>query len=238
MKKVMIVVVLFVSGIVAATAQSKGTFAVGADLVSDYVWRGMQQGSNEPNFQPSLTYTNGALTIGAWGSGNFSGSLKEADLYATYAFSSLFSATVTDYNWIFTPGKSYLEYGKDKTDHIFEVSLNYAGVSSFPLSVSLNTMVYGADKKATDATKQAYSTYYELGYPLADNAKLFLGGTLNESANYYTSGFAVTNVGIKVSKSVVFSDKFSLPVYGVFGVNPAGLADTQPTAFFVVGLTL
>lgn len=229
MKKVIIAVALLVSGIVGATAQSKGTFAVGADLVSDYVWRGVQQGSNQPNFQPSLTYTNGALTIGAWGSGNFAGSLKEVDLYATYALSSLFSVTVTDYNWNFT--KSYFEYGKDKTDHVYEATLSYAGTTSLPLSVSLNTMFYGADKKA-DGTTQAYSTYYELGYPLADNAKLFLGGTLNESVNYGTAGLAVTNVGVKVSKNLAFTDKFSLPVYGVFGLNPRA-----ENAFFVVGVT-
>ncbi|MEI7676469.1 MAG: hypothetical protein WCJ03_06800, partial [Bacteroidales bacterium] len=119
-----------------------------------------------------------------------------------------------------------------KTGHVFEGTLSYAGTTSLPLSVSLNTMVYGADKKATDATKQAYSTYYELGYPLADNAKLFLGGTLNESVNYGTTGFAVTNVGVKVSKNLVFTDKFSLPVYGVFGLNPC-----SESAFFVAGIT-
>lgn len=229
MKKVIIAVALLVSGVMGASAQSKGTFAVGADLVSDYVWRGVQQGSNQPNFQPSLTYTNGSLTIGAWGSGNFAGSLKEVDIYATYAISSLFSVTLTDYNWAFS--KTYFEYGKDKTDHVYEASLNYAGTSSLPLSVSLNTMFYGALDKKADG-KQAYSTYYELGYPLADNAKFFLGGSLNESPNYLTSGFAVTNVGVKLSKSLVFSDKFSLPVYGVFGINPAA-----ESAFLVAGVT-
>jgi len=42
------------------------------------------------------------------------------------------------------------------------------------LSASINTIFYGADKKVSDG-KQAYSTYVELGYPLAPNAKLFAG---------------------------------------------------------------
>jgi hypothetical protein len=232
MKKAIIAVVLFVSAMGAANAQSKGTFAVGADLVSSYVWRGVPQDGTAPkgtpNIQPSLTYTYGGLTLGVWGSGAFTGGVKEVDVYATYAISPLFSVTVTDYNWNFT--KSHFEYGKDLTDHVIETSLNYAGVESLPLSLSLNTMVYGADKKADG--KQAYSTYFEFGYPLADNAKLFAGGALNESAAYGTTGFDFTNVGIKVSKSLVFSDKFSLPVYGVFGVNPR-----SESGFFVAGVT-
>ncbi|MDD2799486.1 MAG: hypothetical protein PHV20_12920 [Bacteroidales bacterium] len=222
MKKMIIAVALLVSGMVSANAQ--GTFAVGADLVSDYVWRGVQQGSNEPNFQPSLTYTNGGLTVGVWGSGNFSGSLKEVDLYATYALSSLFSITATDYNWTFD--KKYLNY-QGNTDHLYEVALSYAGVSSFPLSLSLNTMVYGADKLASDG-KQAYSTYYEFGYPLAANAKLSVGGTLNQSdAVYVTKGLSVTNVSLKVTKTLG-----TLPVYGVVGTNPY-----SGDAFLVAGIT-
>jgi hypothetical protein len=236
MKKVIIAVALLVSGVMGASAQSKGTFAVGADLVSSYVWRGVVQDGTlpkgTPNIQPSLTYTNGALTLGAWGSGAFTGGIKEVDLYATYAFSSLFSVTVTDYNWGFTTGKSYFEYGKDSTDHVIEASLNYAGVSSFPLSVSVNTMIYGADVKKTDLTKKAYSTYIELGYPLSDNAKLFAGAVLGDSKAYGTSGLGVTNLGIKVSKSLAFSDKFNLPVYGVFGLNPYA-----KDAFLVAGVT-
>lgn len=222
-----IAVALLVSGIVGASAQSKGTFAVGADLVSSYVWRGVQQDATAPkgtpNIQPSLTYTYGGLTLGAWGSGSFTGTVKEVDIYATYAISSLFSATVTDYNWSFS--KKFTNY-QGNTDHIYEGTLSYAGVSSFPLSLSINTAFYGADKDADG--KQAYSTYYELGYPLASNAKLTVGGTLNESsAIYYTKGLSVTNVSLKVSKTLG-----SLPVYGVVGANPY-----SGDAFLVAGVT-
>jgi len=217
--------------VIAAAQESKGSFNVGADVVSSYVWRGVAQGSNEPNIQPSVSYTNGGLTIGVWGSGNLSGSIKEADLYATYAVSSLFSVTLTDYNWTFTPGTSYFKYSNG-TDHQFEGTISYAGVACCPLSASINTIFYGADKKASDG-KQAYSTYVELGYPIASNAKVFAGASLSESSIYATSGFGVTNVGLKVSKSIEISDKFSLPVYGIAGVNPKA-----ESAFLVVGVTL
>lgn len=233
---------LFLSSAVSVSAQEAtksegGKFSVSADLVSSYVWRGMPQGTTHggtPNFQPSLTYAIGGLTVGAWGSGSFDGEIKEVDLYATYAFNDLFSATVTDYNWTFTSGRSYFSYKKDKTDHFFEASLNYAGTETFPLSVSLNTMLTGADYN-TDGD-QAYSTYLELAYPLASNAKLFLGSSLLDSPSMYTpgeeKGFAVTNLGVKVSKEIKFSDTFSLPVYGIVGFNPS--ADN---AYFVAGLT-
>jgi len=224
----------------APAAPAKGSFSVSADLVSSYVWRGIaQEGSKggSPNFQPTVSYTIGGLTLGAWGSGSFSGNVKEVDLSATYAFSDIFSATVTDYNWNFT--KSYFKYKNDSTDHVFEASLNYAGVKSFPLSISLNTMFYGADKKLnSDSTKlvNAYSTYLELGYPLSDNTKLFLGASLLDSPGMYTAGksqgFSVINVGLKTSKTIKFSDSFSLPVYGVLGFNPQ-----VETAYFVVGMT-
>lgn len=229
MKKVkFLVVVLALSGSVVSNAQ----FSTGVDVVSNYVWRGVQQdltyGKGTPNIQPTLSYSLGNFTIGTWGSYGILGSVKEVDIFASYAISDLFSVTVTDYNWNFS--KNYFSYSKG-TDHVFEGSLNYAGVEAFPLSLSLNTMFYGADLK--DDGSQAYSTYFELGYPLSESVSLFLGGSLNASPAYGTEGFGVTNAGLKMSKSVEITDKFSLPLFGVLGFNPkAG------DAFLVVGVSL
>ena len=216
---------------VLATMSVKAQFSVGTDIVSNYVWRGVQQDltntNGTVNIQPSLSYSIGNFTIGTWGSYGLLGTVKEVDLYASYAISDILSVTVTDYNWNFTGG-NYFDY----TGHVFEGTISYAGVEAFPLSATINTMFYGADKKA-DGVTQAYSTYMELGYPISDNASLFLGGSLNESANYGTAGFGITNVGLKLSKDVEITDKFSLPVYGVIGVNP-----NAKDAFMVVGITL
>lgn len=202
--------------------------AVGADVVSSYVWRGVAQGSNEPNIQPTLSYTAGGFTLGAWGSGNFSGSLKEFDIYATYAFSPLLSLTVTDYNWTFS--KEYFDYSKT-ADHLYEGVLNYAGVKSFPLSATASVFFGGNDYKADG--DRAYSSYLELGYPITPALKIFAGAALNESAVYVTDGFGFTNIGLKATKSIEITDKFSLPVYGVVGFNP-----DASNAYFVVGVTL
>lgn len=214
------------------TEAVKAQFSVGTDIVSNYVWRGVQQDltntKGTPNIQPTISFAVGKFTIGTWGSYGILGTVKEVDVYATYAISDLLSVTVTDYNWNFS--QSYFAYGPG-TDHVFEGSLSYAGVEAFPFSASLNTTFYGADKKSDGS--QAYSTYFELGYPITDNAKVFLGGSGNESLNYGTTGFGITNMGLKLSKSIVISDKFSMPVYGILGVNP-----TAKDAYLVVGLTI
>lgn len=229
MKKVKVFAIALVAlvGVTSAKAQ----FSVSTDIVSNYVWRGVEQDATltngTPNIQPSLSYSTGNFTIGTWGSYAILGTVKEVDLYASYKLSDLFSLTVTDYNWNFTDG-DYFNYD----GHVFEGTINYAGVESFPLSVSLNTMFAGADKKGADDS-QAYSTYVELGYPISSNASLFLGSALNESNNYGTDGFAVTNLGLKLTKSIDITDKFSLPLYGVIGCNP-----NAKDAFLVVGITL
>lgn len=212
----------------SSLAFAEGSFSVGSDVVSSYVWRGYKQVDNSPNVQPYLSFSTGALTIGSWGSVNFPGTLKEFDLYATYAISDALALTITDYNWTFTPGTSYFKYGTG-TDHIFEATLAYAGSETLPLSATLNTMFAGNDKKLNG--DQALSTYLELGYQINDAAKLFVGGSLLDTPMY--GGAGVSNIGFKVTKSIDISDKFSLPVYGVAGFNTL-----SEDAFLVVGLTL
>jgi len=229
---------------VLATMNVKAQFAVGTDIVSSYVWRGITQGTTHggtPNIQPTLSFTTSGLTIGSWGSGSFDGGIKEVDLYASYVFSPAFSVTLTDYNYGFAHPKGYFYYGKG-TDHLYEGTLAYTGPATFPLGISVNTMFAGSDTLSSG--KAAFSTYAELSYPINAFAKVFCGASVGQSSAvvYNTSGFAITNIGIKVNKSVVITDKFSLPVYGVLGANLSNKnydATTKPTSlYFVVGITL
>ena len=233
-KKMTMGFVVLALGSSLSEVSAQGAFSTGADIVSSYVWRGVPQDRavtgnpslGSPNIQPYVSYSIGGLTAGAWASTSFLGNVKEVDLYATYAFSSALSLTLTDYNWNFAG--NYFNYGSG-TDHVFEATL--AGtVGSF--TGSLNTMFAGADKLASG--KNAYSSYAELGYQICPEAKCFVGAALNKSPGvYYTSGFGVTNVGLKVTKSIAITDKFSLPLYGIVGLNP-----DAKSAFFVAGITL
>ena len=202
--------------------------------MSSYVWRGVPQDRSvagnptlgSPNIQPYVSFTTRKLTLGSWASGSFLGNVKEVDLNATYAFTSALALTVTDYNWNFS--KSYFDYSST-TDHIYEATLAYTGAA---FSAQINTMFAGADKLANG--NNAFSTYAELGYQINPIAKVFLGAALTESPSvYFTKGFGVTNVGLKISKSIAITDKFSLPVYGIVGANPY-----SGNAFFVAGVTL
>lgn len=228
--KVLLALILASGATLAIAQDSTSCFCVGADIVSSYVWRGFKQDltltSQSPNIQPYVSYMIGGLTLGSWGSTSFTGTVKEVDLYATYAFTSALSLTLTDYNWSFA--QSYFKYGSG-TDHVFEATLAWVGTESLPLSASVNTMFAGNDK--TDAGKQAFSSYVELGYQLAENTKVFAGGSLLDTPMY--GGAGVTNVGLKVTKEIVLSDTFSLPVYGIAGINPLG-----KDAFLVVGIAL
>ena len=225
------------------SAKAGDSIKVTADIVSSYVWRGVYSGT-DPSFQPTLSYLNGGLEIGVWGSTNFKGTYKEADLYVSYTFKSL-KVTLTDYNWTF--GKSYFNYTDSITDHIFEVSLAYTFPETFPLTISANTMVYGADKKfdmktgTYDIKKQAYSTYVELSYPYK-NASFFLG--ITPADGYYGDGygngdsfggnaeFGVCNVGVAATRNIKITDSFSLPVKATLGFNPQ-----KEDAYLVFGIT-
>ena len=202
-------------------------FKITADLVSSYVWRGvLSTATPTPNIQPTISFTKGGLELGAWGSSDFNGTYKEVDFYASYTIKQL-KFTVTDYDWNFKT--RYFNYKNKETDHIFEGSVAYSGPESFPISISANVMFAGADKKfdtnlnAFDPSKQAYSSYFEVGYSFK-NISPFLG--ITPSDGYYgdsyggVKGFGVVNLGATVSKSLKITSDYSLPLKATVGFNP------------------
>ena len=230
MKKIKVLAICAIA--VLSVTSAKAQFATGADIVSSYVWRGFPQEATKgtPNIQPYVSFTTGGLTIGSWASSSLLGNVKEVDLYATYAFSSQLALTVTEYYWGFASPKGYFDYSAT-TDHIYEATLAYTGTEKFPISASVNTMFAGADKNSSG--KQALSTYIELGYQITPFAKVFAGGLATAGTAYGSPAAGITNVGLKVSKSIAITDKFSLPIYGIVGANPS-----TGGAFFVAGVTL
>jgi hypothetical protein len=246
MRKIKVLAICAVA--VLSISSAKAQFATGADIVSSYVWRGVPQDRGvagnpslgSPNIQPYVSFTTGGLTLGSWASSSFLGNVKEVDLYASYILSPSFAVTLTDYNWGFANPKGYFNYGKG-TDHMYEATLAYTGPASFPIGISANTMFAGCDTLSTG--KAAFSTYAELSYQINPIAKVFCGASLTKSGMVYnTSGFAVTNIGLKVSKTINITDKCCLPVYGIVGANlstkDATGADKPSSLYFVAGITL
>jgi len=216
--------------------EAPSPFKVTAELVSHYVWRGsMATGSPTPNLQPTLSYTKGPIEIGVWGSTDFIGSYKEVDPYLAFTKGPL-KVTLTDYNWNFNKA-DYFNYKNDETGHILEGSVGYTGPASLPLSISLNTMFYGLDKSPTDSTKQAYSTYVELGYTTGP-ASFFFGFAPWQS--YYTAyrdGFEVVNIGVTVTKALKITEAYSLPLRATLVVNPSGGYNRSDFVHLVFGIT-
>lgn len=225
MKKVMLTLVA-VLGLTLASAQSPVT--VGVDLYNRYVWRGTDYG-NAPSFQPTLKYTNGGFSIGAWGAYSTLGTYKETDLFATYSLPFGLTLGVTDFfmpNTSTTPGKDYFYYASDSTSHAFEANAAYT-IKGFTI---LGSYVF-TEAKYGGAGAQGGDTYLEAKYTLENGVNFFAGA----GNGWYTSDtkFMLCNVGVGATKTIKVTDSFSVPVNGSFIVNPE-----RKEVHFVVGISL
>jgi len=192
-------------------------FSVGADVYSNYVWRGTKFGTG-PAIQPAVKFATGGLTVGVWGSFDAAG-YQEADLFASYAFDFGLSLGATDYYY---PGLDYFNYSDTAGSHAFEINVGYAIKG---LSLSGNYIV----NEAAGAASAGGDMYFEAGYSFT-NFKLFAGA----GDGWHTSDgeFALCNVGLSTSKTIEVTDKFSIPVSGSVIVNPE-----KKQMFLVVGFS-
>jgi hypothetical protein len=235
---------------IPANAQSvdscSSNFRVTADLVNHFVWRGsMATSSPTPNIQPTLAYANGNFEIGVWASTDFTGSYKEIDTYITYT-AGHFKFGVTDYNWNFNHS-NYFNYKNSETGHLLEGTAGFTGTDAFPLSIAWSTVFYGLDKKTADSTRQAFSTYIELGYSKGI-VNLFFGftpwtgfynnyGTTNFDSGARKKTFSIVNIGASVTKSLKISKTFSLPLKATLVVNPSASYSRNDYVHLVFGIT-
>ena len=222
---------VFAMVLVAGTAKAQEVeFSVGADVVSSYVWRGAYQTSTA--VQPAASLSISGFSLSAWGSAPFEGVAKEVDFTASYEIAGLLLA-VTDYWWSGEGAFKYFSYGKNKTGHFFEGTIEYElPIEKFPLSLSLNTMFAGADYKPDG--KRAYSTYITASYPFSiKTVDLGISVGLTPTEGIYAEDFSVVHIGLKAAKVLEVIDHFSLPVFGEIITNPR-----SEDIFFVFGISL
>ncbi len=213
--------------IVMAVSTAKAQFSVGADLVSRYVFRGVDFG-DAPAIQPTVEYAAGNFAIGAWGSYALSAnsstgwaSLNEADLYLSYGFDFGLSLGLTDYYY---PGSKWGEFGDEISSHALELNLGFeTGGLSLAGNYMLNNSIDGAG--AEDGIM-----YFEAGYAF-ENVDVFLGA--GDGWHSDDTEFAVVNIGLGTSKEIKFSETFSLPVFGQVILNP-----NTEQLHLVVGISL
>jgi len=216
MKAVKIFAVAMVA-LVATSSVNAQEFKASADLVSSYVWRGTK--FSDVSIQPTLDFTSGGFSVGAWGSAGFDGFL-EADLYAKYAFGFGLTVGVTDYYY---PGTSYFDFSKASGGHGLEVNLGY---TTGGLSLGANYILNQAGGAATAGGDK----YFEVGYAF-EKFSIFAGA--GDGWHTPDAKFAVCNVGISTTKTIKITDSFSLPLKATAVLNPK-----TEQFYLVAGITL
>jgi uncharacterized protein (TIGR02001 family) len=228
MKKILMItasVLMLITFIPNVQAQEEeSNWNAGLDIYSSYIWRGLKFGTGAA-FQPSVDFTAGGFTIGAWGSFSTGDTeAAEADLYASYGFdlgeNAALSLTVTDY---YFPGSAYFE----STSHFIEpmVSLGLGN-----LSLSAAYMFYES------AANGSGDIYLQAGYA-AGPVSITVGGGNGqysfEDGEDEDDKFAISNIGIGTSKEIKITESFSLPISGSIILNPS-----TEQFFVVVGISL
>jgi len=228
MKKIFSLVALVM---VMAPVCAEVETTIGADVVSEYVWRGGKLG--DAAIQPTLGVSATGFDLSLWGSIGVANFLdtKEFDITLSYSIAGL-SAGVTDY-WFDAgpePYGRYFNYSKNLTNHVFEAFLSYD--LEF-MSIAWYTNFYGNDFKADGSS--AFSSYCELAAPFSFGGvdwTACLGFVPFESPLYGTEGFAVTNLSVTAAKSIDITESFSLPVSAGLTVNPSA-----EMAYLVFGIS-
>lgn len=210
-------------------AQAQEVF-INADLVSNYIWRGMKCGN--ASVQPTLGVSMGYFTLSAWGSTEFRNENNELDLTLEYEYKGL-KLNVTNY-FVQTEEDSfpYFNYSSHSSGHTFEAGVGYTFNDKFPLSASWYTVFSGNDYRENG--NRAWSSYCELSYPFTfKEVDLTVEAGFTPWEGEYSDKFNVNNIALTASKEIQITDRFSLPLFGKLGFNPY-----ESTAYFVVGISL
>ena len=232
MKKIILLMMGLVAGATAHAEDGVET-TVAADVVSQYIWRGLDAGSTA--IQPTLGVGYKGLSLTAWGSYGVTDpdDTKEFDLTLGYSVGG-FNIGITDY-WFSVGGDPegrYFKYDAHATNHIFEATVGY----DFGLaSLQWYTNFAGNDGLNKDG-KRAYSSYVEANVPfkLATVDWTATAGAVPFATDFYgTTGFAVTNLALKATKDIKVTDSFSIPIFGQVVANPC-----SQKAYLVFGFTL
>jgi hypothetical protein len=203
---------LTLCALLIASAAVFGQVKFGLDTYSHYVWRGVDFSAQ--SLQPSITYSTGGLSVGAWASYSTVGGYSENDLWASYAIGPV-TVYYTDYYIPSATTQGFFNYNNDGGAHVLEGGLGYTGPEAFPISLA------GYVNFLNDPD---HSIYVQASYPVsvdsATSLSIFVGGTPTKSVYYVTSSANIINVGLTVSKTIKITEHFSLPVNALYIVNP------------------
>lgn len=231
----------------------------GADLMSRYIWRGIDFG-NSPAIQPNFAFSWKGFSVGAWGSYGITqqtmqmndttfvnlGNYAETDFFISYTYKWF---TVMFFDFFLPNGmnpntdNNYYDLKKATTGHTIEGSLIFNGPEKFPLQLMVGTLLWGADKNKDTlgvvglGDKNNFSTYIEASYPfeiskLKMSLKPFVGASLKESS-WYGEKAGVINLGFTAKKEIPITSAYALPVQFSVITNPV-----YKSMFLVFGISI
>jgi hypothetical protein len=220
----LIIILVFSTYVSSFSQEGSGSkFSIGSDFYSSYIWRGSKLGTG-PAIQPSMKYSAKWLTIGAWGSFDFSG-YQEADLYLSFTLPAGINLGITDY---YFPTLEYTDYTLATGSHAFEIN---AGFTAGGFNLTANYII----NEAGGIGSSGGDKYFQAGYSFKF-FNIFLGAGDGWHTYNPESGedkFAVCNLGIGTSRIIKVTDTFNIPVAGQLIFNP-----DKKQMFLVVGFTL
>ena len=223
----------------SVSAQDKVTANVSANLVSRYMWRGIDNAG--PSFQPELEVGWKGLSLNISGSTPLQKDDGIQDIDVTLGYSLFgFNIGVIDY-WTadVDRGNRYFYYGgKTLCPHQVEANLGYTCKYG---SLQAYTMFYGNDFKIDGS--RAYSTYIELSVPfrlggldwdarvgvtpMESSGTIIKEEIVNDTGTYlstkreymYGESFTCNMASIRATKELEFKH-FSVPIFMELHTNP------------------
>lgn len=228
MKRIVTLATILFFSVISVYSQeteTKAKITPSVSILNKHVWRGSLNGST-PSIQPSIDFTYGNLTIGAWAGYCTDDSYREFDLYVEYT-KGAFTASLYDYycpknygtnNYSYSDNDAF-DYTSDTTRHTFDFMLSFNGTDNIPFRCMGSTFVFGDDKDKD--LNNRYSTYIELGYmaKLQKNALDFFVG-FTPFDGYYSDEFEFINAGLSVSRTLEITQSFKLPMKATIFANP------------------
>lgn len=233
MKKYIFIAFACLFGTMNLQAQDKVETTIEADVVSQYIWRGMDLG--HVSLQPTLGIGYKGLSLSAWGSVGLTDpdDNREIDFTLSYTTGGL-NVGITDYwsNDGLDPQNRYFRYNAHSTNHVIEANIGY---DFGPLALQWYTNIAGNDGQ-TCCEHRAYSSYVEASAPFKMGScdwQATVGAVPFYTTFYDAEGFIINNVTLRADRDIKITDNFSLPVFAQVTANPA-----SQHAYFVFGFTL
>lgn len=202
----------------------------GADLASNYLWRGYDQTYDgkmfTPSIQPSASIGYGMFYLELWGSFAFNGSYHELDVALGFEYEDL---TITLYDVYSNFSAPY--FGSyEESGHSLTATIDYLLFDRLNLHWA-TTLAGGYDYTAEG--KRAYSSYFEIGYtqPVKDMFDIEIhAGASPYTAPYWCTGpdfdfdnpakgFNVTRLSLTLSREFE-TDWATFPVSVGYTYNP------------------